>query len=255
MRAASTEQIYQRGDHYDRLLPGEMQPFWAEVAAAYGGPILELGSGTGRISIPLAQAGYAVTGLDASSSMQAAARRKADAAGVSIDWQAGDMRAFDLDRRYRLILLPANALCHLLTIADFEGCMRCVRRHLQPEGRFVIQVFVPDLRKLLEPPEERRLFSEYDDPDGRGRIVVTESATYDPATQIRYNRTYYRLPGQAEEEVGELPMRMYFPQELDALLRYNGFAIEAKYGGLDRRPFASDSPMQLYILTLQPPQP
>jgi SAM-dependent methyltransferase len=244
-----TVQLYQRGDHYDALFSAEVPSFWHEVADTFGSPILELGCGTGRIAIPLAQAGNTVTGLDASPSMLAEARRKADAAGVHVDWRGGDMRAFDLETRFSLVLLPANALCHLLTRADFTACMACVQRALHPGGRFVVEVFVPDLRLLLYTPEERHLFGEYDDPDGRGHVVVTYSAHYDPATQVRYNRTYYRFPDQTEEEVGELPMRMYFPQELDALFACHGFTLEHKYGGLDRRPFDAAATTQICILT------
>src|SRR5262249_27718354 len=146
-----------------------------------------------------------------------------------------------------------NTLCHLLTIADFEASMACVRRHLRPQGRFVVEVFVPDLRMLLQPPGERRLFSAYEDPDGRGRVVIWETSVYHPATQIKHNTLHYEWPDQVAEEVGSLPMRMYFPQELDALFRYNGFDIEAKYGGLDRRPFEASSSMQIFVLCLKGP--
>jgi SAM-dependent methyltransferase len=243
-----TAQIYQRGDHYDLLFGGAMQPFWQEVADAYGGPILELGCGTGRIAIPLAQAGFAVTGLDAAPSMLAAARRKAAAAGVTVTWHEGDLRAFELEAHFALVLLPNNALCHLLTRQDFEAWAGCVRRHLAPVGRLVVEVFVPNPAFLLRGPDERYPFAEYDDPAGRGRITISESSHYDPASQVRHIRTHYRIPGQAEEEVGELPMRMYFPQELDALFEYNGFVIEHKYGGMDRRPFDAGAAMQLLIL-------
>jgi SAM-dependent methyltransferase len=245
-------QIYHRGHHYDRLYELAMQPFWREVAEAYAGPslgpILEMGCGTGRIAIPLAQTGYAVTGLDAAPSMLDEARRKAAAAGVTVDWRAGDMRAFDLGTRFGLAILAHNALCHLLTLEDFERWTASVRRHLRPDGWLVVEVFVPDLRLLLRDPEARFPYGRYVDPDSGEEIVVTHTAWYDPVTQIRYNRTYYRFPGRADEEVGELPLRMYFPQELDALFAYNGFAIEHKYGGLDRRPFDGSATTQVYVL-------
>jgi hypothetical protein len=158
------------------------------------------------------------------------------------------MRDFTLETRFALVLLPNNALCHLLTRADFEAWAACVRRHLLPAGRLAVEVFVPNPAFLLHLPDERYSFGDYEDPGGRGRVVITESAWYDPATQIRHIRTHYRFPDQREEESGELPMRMYFPQELDALFVYNGFVIERKYGGFDRRPFDANAATQLLIL-------
>lgn len=129
--------------------------------------------------------------------------------------------------------------------------MASVRRHLQPEGRFVVEVFVPRLSVLLRSNQERYPLSEYDDPSGRGRVKVTESTNYNPATQINHNTTYYRFADHDEEEIGELTMRMYFPAELDALFKYNGFVIEHKFGGFDRRPFDAQAGMQLFVLTLR----
>jgi SAM-dependent methyltransferase len=250
---AEIAHIYRRGDHYDRLFSKEAHPFWQEVAQSYAagpppGAILELGCGTGRIAIPLAQAGFPVTGLDATPAMLAEARRKAEQAGVEVSWREGDMRDFDLGETFSLILLPNNTLCHLLTRADFEACMACVLRHLAPNGRFVVEAFVPDPTLLIRKPEERHVFSAYDDPDGRGKVVVYDRVAYNPATQIRHIRTYYKFPDRAQEEEGRLTLRMYFPQELDALFHYNGFAIEHKYGSLDRAPFDARARTQVFVL-------
>jgi SAM-dependent methyltransferase len=247
------DQIYQDGRHYDRLFgpPEPLPAFWLEAAATYGDPILELACGTGRICLPLAAQGHQVTGIDLSAPMLAEAERKSQAAGLPIDWHLADMRNLDLGRQYRLVILANNALCHLHTRADFESCMATVHRHLATAGRLIVEVFVPNLALLLLTADQRTPFARYDDPDGAGEIVVTQTAWYDPATQIRHNTTYYRFPGRSTEVAGTLDMRMYFPQELDALFHYNGFAIEQKFGGVDRRPFDATAPMQLVILTKQ----
>jgi SAM-dependent methyltransferase len=246
----SVDQIYQDGQHYDLLFKQDnaQLAFWYDCAALYGDPILELAVGTGRIAIPLAQAGHQVTGIDLSAAMLAEARRKAAEQQISLTLQQGDMRAFDLGQRFGLVILANNALCHLLTIHDFERTMRMVQQHLQPAGRFIVENFVPNLELLLHQPDQRYPFSDYADPSGAGRIVVTQTSWYDVATQIRHNRTYYQYPNQTEEVGGSLDMRMYFPQELDALFRYNGFVIEHKYSGLDRRPFDGQSTMQVFVL-------
>ena len=247
----SNDQLYQDGRHYDRLYASSrpLPRFWFEVAAAYGNPILELACGTGRITLPLAAQGHQLTGIDLSTAMLAEAQRKGRAAGLAVEWRLADMRNFALGCTFKLAILAANALCHLLTPADFAACMAAVRHHLAAEGRFIVEVFVPDIQLLAIPADERRSFGQFEDPDGAGQTVVTYTARYDPVTQIRHTTTYYRYPGQTEEVTGTLPMRMYFPQELDALFRYNGFSIEHKYGGFDRRPFDASFETQLFILT------
>lgn len=179
--------------------------------------------------------------------MLSEARRKAAEKAVDVEWVSADMRSFNLDKTFSLIIIPSNTLCHLLTLSDFEACVACVKRHLAPDGRFIIDVFVPKTELLLDKPDERFPFAEYFDPDANGTVIVTESYVYEPDTQIKRVTTHHAIPGQDDESVGELEMRMYFPQELDALVRYNGFVIDAKYGSYERGAFASSSEKQLVV--------
>jgi SAM-dependent methyltransferase len=221
--------------------------FLLAQARAAGGPVLELACGTGRILQPIAEAGLPATGIDLAPGMLAEAKRKA-AGRVSPRYIEGDMRRFHLDERFALIFIANNSLCHLLDIASFEACMACVREHLAAGGRFVVDVFVPHLRFLLADPSERYPLTEYDDPDGRGRVVVTQQSRYNYVTQVNEVRTFQKFPDQSVEIEGSLDMRMYFPQELQALLRYNGFRLVASLGGYGGEPLDSRSPRQLYVL-------
>jgi hypothetical protein len=146
-----------------------------------------------------------------------------------------------------LVLLVGNSLCHLLDRTAFEGCVQSVRRHLTASGRFIIDVFVPDVHLLASDPDQRRPFGRYDNPDGGGEVIVTEQAVYEPDTQIRRIRTYHRFPEQSQEVASHLDLRMYFPQELDALLAYNGFVIEHKLADFDGTPFGPQATQQLVI--------
>jgi 2-polyprenyl-3-methyl-5-hydroxy-6-metoxy-1,4-benzoquinol methylase len=240
--------IYHNGQHYDLLLPdhGNDLPFWLRWAERCGGPILELGCGTGRLTIPIAKRSFDMTGIDFTAAMLNEARTKSNAAHAQISWVEGDMRSFDLGQQFNMIFLPANTLCHLLTNADFEACIKCVQNHLSKNGRFIVDVFVPNLSLLLA-SSARREFSRYLDPNGMGEIVVTSLNQYAADTQINHVQTFYKLPGQLDEIAGELNMRMYFPQELDALLCYNGFAIEAKFGTYNEARFGPQSEKQLVV--------
>ena len=178
--------------------------------------------------------------------MLAEAERKSRSAGVDIKWVHGDARSFDLGRRFKLILLPSNSICHLLTREDLEACLATVARHLQPDGRFALNVFVPSLPMLVRSREEEQDFGGYTDPDSGEQVVLTNRSWYDPATQLKHNQLFRRVGDGPIEPDGELTMRIYFPQELDALLWYNGFAVEHK-SGEDRRPFDAQSEMQYFV--------
>ena len=192
------DHLYHDGRRYDQIFAGtEDLAFWSRLAA---------------------QQGLRVTGLDNAAAMLAEAERKAVDVGVHVAWIAADMRHFALHETFALIILPANTLCHLLTTADVAACMARVKQHLTPGGRFVIDVFVPRMELLVNRSGERFPFAEYADPDGRGSITVTESYIYEPHTQIKRITTHQQMP-DGTEIAGKLNMRMYFPQELDALLR------------------------------------
>lgn len=251
-RARGIDHIYRNGKHYDQLFTGANQDlaFWIGQAEQHGDPVLELACGTGRVTIALARQGFRVTGLDNSEAMLNEAKRKSAAGNVEVEWIEADVCDFNLAMTFSLIILPANALCHLLSVDDLEACLVSVKKHLARGGKYVVDVFVPKMELLVDKPGERFPFSEYEDPDGRGRIVVTESYVYEPDTQIKRITTYHALPGEEEIE-GELNMRMYFPQELDALIKYNGFAIDDKYGSYDRTTFDSQSEKQLVVCSVR----
>lgn len=250
--SAVVSSIYRSGKVYDLLYPGSAEgpDYWLELAQTYGDPVLEIMSGTGFIAIPLAQAGHDVTGVEIAEPMLIEAERKSQAAGVDIKWVRSDARAFDLGRQFKLILLPSNSICHLLTRQDLEACLATVARHLHPEGRFALNVFVPSMPLLIRSPEEEQEFGDYIDPDSGEQVVMTHRSWYDADKQIKYNQLSKRVGKGPIEPDGELTMRIYFPQELDALLWYNGFAIEHKYGE-DGRPFDAQSGMQYYVLKLR----
>jgi SAM-dependent methyltransferase len=251
--ATVVSSIYQSGKVYDLLFPfpDPGLAYWSSLAQEYGDPMLEIMCGTGAIAIPLAQQGHRVTGVDMAEPMLAEAERKIKAAGVTVEWVRADVRNLDLGQRFKFIYLPSNSITHLLTREDFEACLATVARHLDRDGRFSVTVFVPSLSLLMKPLAEEQAFGDYVDPDTGEKVVWTNHSWYDPATQIKYNPLFKRVGSGPPQPDGELTLRMYFPQELDALFWYNGFAIEHKYGSPDRRPFDAESGMQYYVLKLR----
>lgn len=243
------EALYWDGRHYDfQNLGYEADlPFYLSLAQSCGGPILELGCGTGRLSIPLAQAGHIVTGMDQAEHMLLTARNKAEQAHVRIRWIRKDIRDFSLQQKFRLILLPFNTLGHLLDRPSLEGCLGMVRDHLARGGIFALDVFRPRLDYLMRPHDQRVPVCQYPSPDGEGLVTIEETGWYDPQSQL-FHVTWHVDPGNGQKPY-DLPntMRMYFPQELDAILHYNGLPVVERYGDFDRSSPGPDSPRQVLV--------
>ena len=134
-------ELIRDGRHYDALKAQNDVAFYLAQAQAPSGPVLEVGCGTGRVTIPLAAAGVDITSLDVSASMLQEA--KAESQGLRIDWVAADGRSFDLGRRFALIMMPFNTLQFFRDSAALGQLFRCVKSHLGNEGRFVFDVFSP----------------------------------------------------------------------------------------------------------------
>jgi SAM-dependent methyltransferase len=221
--------------------------FYRQHARRLGASVLELACGTGRLSVPIAKDGLEVAGLDASHEMLALARRKASASGVTVQWIQGDMRDFDLGRSFDGIFLASNSFSHLYSLTESEACLAAVRRHLNPSGRFVVDVFNPELGMLLRRPDLRIAVTAYEELHTGRRISVSKSLRYDSATQISHETWYFHDDLTGEEQAIPLNLRMFFPQEIEALVHYNGFSIEAKDGDHEDTPFGDSSYKQIVM--------
>lgn len=242
--------VYQDARAYDLLFGGYAQgedlAFYTRLAREAGGPVLELACGTGRLTIPLAESGVEITGLDLSSPMLALARQKSASRNVAVTWVEADFRSFALGRTFGLVFIPANSLTNLLDRESLEDCLRCAREHLAPGGRFAFQIYNPSLAVLTRDASQRYPVGQYQHPDSGRTVVVTHTHVYDAATQINHILWHYQMEGE-EEQVASLKMRVFYPQELDALLHYNGYELIAKYGDWGEAPFTTASPKQLIV--------
>lgn len=243
-----SDHIYRDGRHYDCFHKDFVSdiPFWIKQAQMCGSPILELACGTGRITIPIANKKYEVTGLDLSETMLVEARKKALKEKVDVEWIRADCRDFHLNKLFGLIIFPFNSMSHLHTLDDIESCLLCVHKHLKDDGRFIIDIFNPYLSFLTRDAIKRHPLATYEDPDGKGLVEIAESNQYDDSAQINKILMYYKI-GDLEERVDELNMRIFFPQEIDAILKYNEFTIENKFGDFKENPFGQGSPKQIIV--------
>jgi SAM-dependent methyltransferase len=224
--------------------------FYLELCQQASGPVLELGCGTGRYTIPIAQEGVAITGLDVASAMLRRAREKSN--GVPVRWVEADARSFHLDERFALIFESGAMFRHLLERADHEAALACVREHLLSNGRFVVATSFPRPDMLQDSPEEQEWF-EHTDELGR-HVRVSGAYSYDPVRQVAHENAIRRWTNEAGEEFttfAPLALRLFFPQELDALLHYNGFRIVEQFGDWDRSALTKDSPMIICVCQLR----
>jgi len=245
--------LYRDGRHYDLLNSDIVSdiPFYVEEAVRAGGSVLELACGTGRLTIPIAQSGVSIVGLDQCPSMLARARAKASVGGIAIPFVESDCRKFELERKFALIFMAFNSMQLLHDSASLEALFRNVRRQLAPGGRFIFDVFNPRVTILAREGTSRTHEREYEDPDGQGTIILEQTLVYDDASQVSRMRWYFsrRGPNGHEKDfcVEDLHMRCFFPQELDLLVRSQGFEIEAKYGSFERKPFVSGAQKQIVV--------
>ncbi len=247
MNIVDSEKLYGDGKEYDFQNADYVAdiPFYLRRIEKYGDPVLELACGTGRITLPIAAAGYRITGMDISSAMLAVAKKKAVQKKISVQWIQADIRKFDLNRKFNLIFLPFNSIAHIHARRDIESLLKSVANHLTEKGRFMIDVFIPSMKILTRPENVHFPVAEFPDPGGRGLISITETQEYDPITQINHLLWYKKLGDTVE--IVENNMRMFFPRELEALLHYNGFEIELQFGNYDESPMDNNAPKQLLI--------
>src|SRR5215472_7774245 len=225
---------------YDDSPEGMFDPALTDTVAdllaglAGGGRALELGIGTGRIALPLARRGVEVHGIDLSRAMVARLRAKpgGDAIGVTI----GDFATTRVDGTFSVAYLVFNTIMNLTTQEAQVACFRNVAAHLEPGGCFVIEVHVPQLRRL---------------PPGQNVVPFHVSPTrwafdrYDTATQAMSSNYIEVADGRGEYT--SIPFRYVWPAELDLMAQLAGMRLRERWGGWRREPFTSESDQHVSI--------
>jgi len=220
----------------DMFSPEAVNPVVDVLAGlASGGRALELAIGTGRIALPLADRGVDVHGIDMSRAMVARLRAKpgGDAIGVTI----GDFATTRVDGTFTLAYLVFNTIMNLTTQEAQVACFRNVAAHLAPGGCFVIEVSIPDLRRL---------------PPGQEVLPFQVSQTgwaydhYEVATQAM-SSNYVEVTADGRGEYWSIPFRYVWPAELDLMAQIAGMRLRERWAGWQREPFTSESDKHVSI--------
>jgi SAM-dependent methyltransferase len=223
---------------------------YRKLAKEIGGPILDLGCGTGRILLPLLRDGHEVVGVDSSGPMLARLRQKNARANVI----HGDLREINLRRKFPLVLCAFNTFMHLYDRSDVEACLKVVRRHLRPGGAFAFDLMNPDLRWLSRDPDRRWARTKFRHPRTGEQMIYTTTLEWEGPLQIAFMRIYYApANGSRREKVVRLAHRYFFPQELKEIFFYNGFELERHDGDFDGSPLREGSPQQVCLARLKSP--
>lgn len=195
---------------------------------ADGGAALELAIGTGRVALPLSERGVEVHGIDISTAMVAELRKKPG--GDRIPVTIGDMATTRLGRTFRLVYIPFNTITNLTLQDEQVQCFRNAADHLEPGGRFVIEVFTPQLRRLL-PGETHQVFQV-----SPTHLGIDE---YDLVASICRSHHWFDRDGSLQVFVST--HRYVWPAELDLMARLAGLELEARWGGWNRERFTAES--------------
>lgn len=236
---------YDWPDYYDWTSPGLDYDisYYTELAKQSGGPVLELGCGTGRCTLPIALAGIPVVGLDANESMLNRARQKTRQINLKekIKWVNGNMTNFDLKQKFPLIIIPYRSFLHLLTIRDQVHALNRICQHLTDDGIFAFNVFVPSVKHLYEMDNRYSYRGSFPVPGTAETVELIDFTEYDHFSQqasiIRYFERYSQSGQLIERIRTTFRLRYVYPAELSHLLALCGLKIRHRYGDFRRMPF------------------
>jgi len=233
----------------------EDAPFYLELARKSGGPVLEIGCGTGRVLLPIARAGVPIEGLDASSTMLAVLRSKLDKEPADVRRRvrlhSGDMRKFRLKKKFSLVTIPFRPLQHMYRLDDQIGALTNAAAHLNRHGRLAFDVFFPRFDLPAAETGEERLEVEWSDSAGRW---VRRYFRRDSLDKVRQNftGTYFLRTYEGDklvlEETGPLNMSWYTHGQMEALFRLAGLDLVEEYGSFAKAPLNNAAAEMIFIL-------
>jgi len=222
-------------------------PMILGFAQKTGGPILDMGAGTGRLTIALAQAGYEVTGVDSASEMLAIAAQKLEEAGLSrrVILVEMDFTEVEFDQKFGLAYCGFNGFLHLIDTEDQIAALTTWRQHLRPDGLLVIDIHNPQIEQLAAADGNLHLAEQWTDPIS-GHVIHKLIATeIDLADQLYIIHRFYDETGPdgvVRRTAVTWPTRILFQRELALLLQFAGYHSIRFYGDHELTPCESDSP-------------
>jgi SAM-dependent methyltransferase len=228
-------------EHDQYLVDADVQ---VAFARRFGGPVLELACGTGRLMAPLAQAGFAVTGVDSSAPMLERARARLEALGIQAELVSQRLEQLSLDGRYRTIIIGLDSFGLFIKREAQIAVLRAARQHATHDARLIVDVANGNLRGNNEPNEELRHDLTMPDPETGRPITKFVLRRAKPSEQLDELMFFYDEQderGYLRRSMVELKLRWFTRFELELLLQTAGWQVDEVYGSYDLTPFGPDS--------------
>ncbi len=244
-------------DYYDAEVASYTDDlvFYQQFAQRCGSPLLELMCGSGRVLVPLAEAGYRITGVDSSPRMLEIARARVEEMGATdrVTLMQADVRTVDLPAaHFGLVFVAINSLMHLHSSKDHLAVLGTIRRALAPGGLAVIDLFNPDPMELAR--EDNRMVLEREYSLNGNRIYKFCSSESDSAEQTSTLTLFYDAvapDGQTTRKVVCFALRWFYRYELEHLFARAGLRLRAFYGSYDLEYYSSSSPRLIAVATVE----
>ncbi len=228
-------------------------------AADCGGPTLELGCGTGRVLLPVASLGHGVTGVDISPALLTRAREKLRRQRLELNAQLveADLRSLDLaHKEFAFAFCTSNTLMHFPTATEQIAVLRNAAKHLRPGGRLLIDLFNPDLPRLLAVEGVMELADRWQDTQSGAEVLKWSVRRLDIAEQLQETTFIYEeifTDGHTQRTVCPFTLRFLWRSEAELMLQAAGFIVEDVWGDFEGAPYGSDS--EHLILLAEKPHP
>ncbi len=230
--------------------------FYVDYARNAGGPVLELGCGTGRLLIPIARSGVSITGLDLSHAMLQRCReqlaQEPPAVQASASIHHGDMTQFSLGKKFAIATVPFRAFQHLIAVEQQLACLRCIREHLVENGVVILDLFQVQGARIHDRTfmKSEIEFEGAQLPDGRSLSRSSRVAGFHRAQQINDCELIYDVThpdGRTERLIHDFPLRYFFRYEVEHLLARSGFQVAKLFGDYDRSALTDESPEMIFV--------
>ncbi|SHF82017.1 class I SAM-dependent methyltransferase [Ornithinibacillus halophilus] len=225
-------------------------PFLLKWASKMKGTIIDLACGTGRLTIPMAESGYHLIGVDIHRGMLNEAKEKARIQNVSVKWIEQDGTNLELNVKSNFIFTVGNSFQHFLTNVDQDKLLSSVHKHLDNDGIFIFGTRFPSAEELLQPPTEE-YWRTYIDKESNATVELFTISNYDALEQVQHYTTirkYKNIDGELfKEKRTKISLRYVFPKEMERLLQSNGFEIVDIYSDWNETPVTNNSYEMVYV--------
>ena len=242
------ESIYSNPILYDSMFWWKSNDFefWKTFTLHQNTKILELASGTGRLSIPLIKSGAIYNGLDASKNFCFFHKEKLKANNLIGKVYQKNMQNFYINEKFDVIFIAFNSFLHNYTDKEAIQCLKSVKKHLNPNGKFILDILMPNPLSLYRPKNVRLEVMEFIDPESSDLIKIKETVNYNVETEIIDINWYFINEIKNLEKTYSFSMRMFFPSKINDLLQKSKFKIKNIWGDYNKSKFTEDSEKQIY---------